>query len=241
MRNVQPAGVGICATCHTFIDPEYHRCYRCSSQPELLDAVVPITYSEHLSQMHTALRSYKEEGPVQVQHYAMVRLASILWLFLEQHERCIAAAAGIQSERFDLVTTVPSSTTARDDQRGNLRWIVSTGCGATADRYQRALRPTDRVPTGREYNQDRYTAILPLDGLNVLLVDDTWAAGGHAQSAGAALYAGGASRVALVVIGRHIRPDWRPVSDGPTSAEILADLPKTVDWTTCCVHVPPRA
>lgn len=217
------------------------RSFSGNGQPELLDAVVPITYSEHLGQMHTALRSYKEEGPIQVQHYAMVRLASILWLFLEQHERCVAAEAGIQGERFDLVTTVPSSTRARDDRRRNLRWIASTGCGATADRYQRALVPTDRVPPGRDYNQDRYTASVAVHGQSVLLVDDTWATGGHAQSAAAALFGAGASRVGLVVIGRHIRPDWQPVKDGPTSAEILADLPKTFDWTTCCVHVPTPA
>jgi predicted amidophosphoribosyltransferase len=240
MRNVQPAGDGICATCHTFIDPAYNRCYKCSSQPEPLDAVVPITYSEHLGQMHTALRGYKE-GPSQVQHYAMVRLASILWLFLEEHEQCIAAAAGIRGERFDLVTTVPSSTTARDDRRSNLRWIAATGCGATADRFQRVLKPTDRVPAGRDYNQDRYAATVPVDGVDVLLVDDTWATGGHAQSAGAALYTAGASSVGLVVIGRHIQPDWRPVQDGPTSSELLGALPKAFDWTTCCVHFPQPA
>jgi hypothetical protein len=67
MRNVQFAGQGICAICHTFIDPTYDRCYKCASQPDMLDAVVPITYTEHLGQMHTALRGYKE-GPTQVQH-----------------------------------------------------------------------------------------------------------------------------------------------------------------------------
>jgi predicted amidophosphoribosyltransferase len=236
MRNVQRVGDGICAICHTFIDPAYDRCYKCASQPDTLDAVMPITYSEHLGQMHTALRGYKEGLP-QVQQYATVRLASILWLFLEEHERCIAMAAGAVGEHFDVVVSVPSSTVARDDRRGNLRWIVSTGCGATADRYQRVLRPTDRVPSGREFDADRYMAALPVDGLDVLLVDDTWATGGHAQSAGAALDAAGARTVGLVVIGRHVRPDWRPVMDGPTSSEILGGLPRTFDWDTCCVHV----
>jgi hypothetical protein len=203
----------------------------------MLDVVAPITYSEHLGQMHTALRSYKEPGPVQVQRYAMVRLASILWLFLEQHERCIAAAAGARAEHFDVVVTVPSSTAERDDRRGNLRWIASTGCGATADRYQRVLKPTDRVPAGRDFDSDRYTAVAPVDGSDVLLVDDTWATGGHAQSAGAAIRAAQARTVGLVVIGRHIRPEWRPVTDGPTSSEILGELPRTFDWDTCCVHV----
>ena len=52
-----------------------------------LDAVVPITYSEHLGQMHTALRRYKD-GYAQNQQYATPRLAAILWLFTERHERC---------------------------------------------------------------------------------------------------------------------------------------------------------
>lgn len=235
MRNVQPAGMGVCATCHTFIDLAYDRCYKCASQPHELDAVVPITYSEHLGQMHTALRGYKE-GPQQVQHYAMVRLAAILWLFLEQHERCIATAAGARGASFDVVTTVPSSTTERD-RRGNLRWIAGTGCGATADRYRRVLRPTDLVPTGRDFDHDRYTRTQPVEDLDVLLMDDTWAAGGHAQSAAAALRAGRARTIGLVVIGRHVRPDWRPEREGPTSSEILRALPRTFDWDTCCVHV----
>jgi predicted amidophosphoribosyltransferase len=237
MRNVLPAGDGICSRCHTFIDPAYDRCYKCDRQPDVLDAVVPITYSEHLGQMHSVLRSYKE-GPEQVQHYAMPRLASILWLFLEQHERCIAAAAGARGERFDVVVTVPSSTTERDERRGNLRWIVSRGCGPTTERYERALVPTDDVPTGREFHGGRYTVTADVDGLDVLLVDDTWAAGGHAQSAGYVLQAARAACVGLVVIGRHVRPDWRPEQDGPTSREILAGLPRAFCWDTCCApHV----
>lgn len=236
MRNVQPTGRGICATCHTFVDPAYDRCYRCAGQPDMLGAVVPITYSEHLSQMHTALRGYKE-GPHQVQRYAMVRLASILWLFLEQHERCIAAAAGARGERFDVVVSVPSSTTGRDDRRGNLRWVAAKGCGATADRYQRLLKPTDVVPTGRDFHEDRYTTTQPVDDMDILLVDDTWAAGGHAQSAAAALHNAHARTVALVVIGRHVRSDWRPERDGPTSSEILRAIPRTFEWDTCCTHV----
>jgi hypothetical protein len=107
----------------------------------------------------------------------------------------------------------------------------------TADRYQRILMPTDRVPAGRDFNPDRYAAARPVDGLDVLLVDDTWATGGHAQSAGAALQAAQARTVGLVVIGRHIRPDWHPVVGGPSSSDILSGLPRTFDWDTCCVHL----
>ena len=96
MRNVLHAGPGVCEVCHTFISTEYTRCYKCSGQPDQFDTVVPVTYSEHLGQMHAALRFYKD-GVQQAQHHAMPRLASILWLFLESHEQCIANAAGLPS------------------------------------------------------------------------------------------------------------------------------------------------
>ena len=108
MRNPLAAGVGVCSICHTFIDPRYSSCYRCSRELEHLDVVVPITYSEHLGQMHTALRNYKD-GVREAQNYATPRLVAILWLFLEQHEGCVARATGARGSAFDLVTIVPSS------------------------------------------------------------------------------------------------------------------------------------
>lgn len=233
MRNVVPTGNGVCLTCHTFIDPAYSRCYSCNGTPDELDVVVPITYSEHLGQMHTALRNYKDGGTTS-QHYALPRLASILWLFLETHEVCVALAAGVE-RRFELVTTVPSSQPARDDARDNLRWIVKDGCEPTQDRFERVLRATGNVAAGRHYDADRYVATRPLDGKDVLLVDDTWATGGHAQSAAAALTAAGARRVGLVVIGRHIQRGWEP-EPGVTNGQKLDALPKAFDWDTCCVH-----
>jgi orotate phosphoribosyltransferase len=53
---------------------------------------------------------------------------------------------------------------------------------------------------------------------DVLLIDDTWVSGASAQSAAAALKAGGARRVALVVLGRHVDPA------DPRSAEFLRTL-----------------
>lgn len=78
MRNVPVAQSGICATCKTFISTGYSTCRACGRQPRRLDAVVPITYSEHLGQMHDALRGYKDGLP-QVRRYTMPRLAAVLW------------------------------------------------------------------------------------------------------------------------------------------------------------------
>lgn len=76
--------------------------------------------------------------------------------------------------------------------------------------------------------------MMPVDGKDVLLVDDTWTAGGHAQSAGAALKAAGARRVALVVIGRHIHRGWQPEA-GVTNGDKL-DALTGFEWESCCVH-----
>lgn len=162
----------------------------------------------------------------------MPRLAAILWKFVERHERCVAVAAGVTA--FDVVTSVPSSTAANDDRRSNLRTIISW-CRPMAARYDRVLAATD-LASGRAFDASRYRATRPLRGAAVLLIDDTWTAGGHAQSACAALRAAGASTVGLIVIGRHIRRDWHVVMGGPTSGELLDALPKVFNWNTCTVH-----
>jgi hypothetical protein len=43
--------------------------------------------------------------------------------------------------------------------------------------------------------------------------------------------------VALVVIGRHVRRDFEPVSGNEeTCGDLLDALPEDFDWTTCAVH-----
>ncbi len=232
MRNVLPAGPGVCTTCKTFIDPEFTSCYRCFTQPNLLDEVVPITYSEHLGQMHTALRNYKDGYTASVRAYALNRIAAIVWRFLAAHETCVANAVGV--ERFDLVTTVPSSSPEADDRRGAFR-AIAEWCRPIAPRYERVLRATGNVPGGRDVNLNRFTTTRQVEGANVLLLDDTWASGGHAQSAAGALLTAGASKVAAAVVGRHVQPNWEVA--GRKSSEILADLPRVFDWDLCAVHV----
>lgn len=43
---------------------------------------------------------------------------------------------------------------------------------------------------------------------HVLLIDDTWTTGGHAQSAVLALRKAGASRVSLLVVARWLKEDY---------------------------------
>ena len=231
MRNVLPFGEGVCSVCKTFIPPQFSTCLSCDRQPNHLSVVVPITYSEHGGQMHHALRSYKDDVAA-VRAYATPRLTAILWRFSAAHEECVAHAAGVTE--FDLVTTVPSSTPEADEQRSGLRTIVES-CQPIRGRYERILQATGDAPPGRAYSQSRYSAEWRIDGVRALLIDDTWTAGGHAQSAAYALSAAGASSVALIVIGRHLRPDWE-VTAGVTSGDLFAELSRTFDWNICAVH-----
>ncbi len=230
MRNMAPAGPGVCTTCHTFVDLPWSQCYACGHSWASADVVVPITYSEHLGQIHTVLRKYKDGSPAGQVHL-MNRLAAVLWLFLHGHGRCVGRAGGAAGD-FDVVTVVPSGQFARDAARGNLRTVVGKACVATAP-FEILLKPTGQVQ-GRLVSPDRYTATRRLSGLDVLLVDDTWTTGASAQSAAWSLKQAGASTVSVVIIGRHLNPDWEV--QGTTSGALLAGLPKRFDWTSCAVH-----
>jgi len=232
MRNVLPAGPGVCAICKTFIRQGFRACIPCERQPEVLDAVVPITYSEHFGQIHDALRGYKD-GVREVKSYAQPRLAAILWRFLELHEACVAGAAGATSG-FDVVATVPSSTRARD--KASSLWRIAGWCRPVNDRLERLLVPTDQVQAGRAFGPTRYALTRELSGEDVLLIDDTWTSGGHAQSAAHVLKTGGAGQVALVVIGRHLQRNWELVAGGPTSGDRLDELPRRFSWDICADH-----
>ncbi len=102
-------------------------------------------------------------------------------------------------------------------------------CGHTRGRYLRALVPTDRGAAGRDFDPNRYRAVEDVRGA-VLLVDDTWTSGGHAQSAAYALREeAGAASVGCAVIGRHVHRNFA------ATATILKDLPP-FSWDTCMVH-----
>jgi predicted amidophosphoribosyltransferase len=234
MRNVAPAGIGVCPTCHTFFDYVHHsECHGCGHHPSNARVVVPISYSEHLGQLHLALRAYKRDGSTTSRHHA-VRLAGVLWRFLAAHEACVATAAGASG--FELVTTVPSSYVERDEQPSNLRRMVEI-CKPVNGRYARALRPSGRVdPKDRAYDPQRYDATMAIPDA-VLLIDDTWASGSHAEAAAAALKKGGAKTVAVVTIGLHVRRDWT-AGGGRTIGQRLDDIPTPFDWETCAVHGP---
>ncbi len=224
-----PAGPDFCDTCWTPCNPAFGRCYRCSNQPNHLAAMVPLTYSLDLGQMHTALRGYKDgwagDCSDAFRNGLTSQLAAVLTRFVDAHERCLAQAAAVDA--FDVVTWVPSSR----PNRWRLKWILEVGCTPLKDRAVELLEATVGG-AGKEYDARRYRATENLSDMDVLLVDDTWTKGASAQSAAAALLASGAPSVSLLVIGRHVTPNWQPIAGGKTNEDILRGH-APFDWDVC--------
>jgi hypothetical protein len=221
-------GPNVCGTCFNFTDG-YERCYACDHGRPILDAVAPISYSVAREQLHHALASYKRlHGDVARRLGAS--LAAILWRFLAEHERCLARAAG--TDGFELVTTVPSSDRARDENHP-IRWIAGELVGPTRARHERLLRRSDIDVQPRTFSPEKFVAIRPIERSSVLLIDDTWTTGASAQSAAAALKAAGAGAVAAVVIGRHLNREWHE------NDRRIRGIARPFDWGRCALCTEP--
>jgi orotate phosphoribosyltransferase len=75
----------------------------------------------------------------------------------------------------------------------------------------------------------KFNATASLDGVPVLLIDDTWTTGASAQSAAAALRKAGAGSVAAVMIGRYLNRDWHD------NDRRLRRMERQFDWHRCAL------
>jgi predicted amidophosphoribosyltransferase len=214
------AGWGVCDICFNLVGPSRTRCRACLAGENHLDAVAPISYSVNGSRLHREIAAYKRDAEPFV-GYAVTDLAAILEGFLSVHEMCVGGG-----ERFDVVTTVPSSDQRRDEHH-QLRRIVAELVPAVRARHQRLLQASGVAAEARSFDRRRYEPLKSLSGQRVLLIDDMWTTGASAQSAAAVLRDAGASYVAAVVIGRHLNREY---SDNQVR---LARLGTGFSWSDC--------
>ena len=219
-------GPGVCRRCFNLTDG-YDWCWPCLHGGHWLRAVAPISYSVSGGPLHAMLAGYKRTCGPQARGFE-IRLAAVLSRYLDLHERCIAQAASV--ERFDLVTTVPSSDRERD-ARHPLRRVVGQLTEPVRGRYRRLLRRSAAASRPREFDVARFEICQAVDGGSILLIDDTWTTGANAQSAAATLTAAGAGAVAAVVIGRYLNEDWQ---DNRTR---LRAMPRPFRWEPCALEV----
>ncbi|GGV45027.1 hypothetical protein GCM10010293_52620 [Streptomyces griseoflavus] len=223
-------GPGVCQVCRGPAKTGYPTCWPCHEASGILgagvaDTVVPVSLALKREQYANELWRYKNAAGPQQQYFRM-GLAAVLWRFLAAHEGCIADRCAVPG--FGIVTTVPS-TSGRADHP--LRTMAAHMVGATRDRYRDLLAPIpDAAALGRTVSPSRYTSSA-LWGDDVLLVDDTWTTGNHAQSAAAALKAAGARSVAVVVLGRHLNTDY-----GDTAGHVEQARLRRFSWDICALR-----
>jgi len=193
-----------CAVCRRPLDPGATAlCPPCASaertwSTRLSDRTGFITYAGISDQSTRLMYGYKAQAPVP-EHTRMMTL--LLVVALKAHARCPAVLAEAPVTRW---CTVPSLS--RRGGRHPLNAIVS----GIARGGELRLEPGPDVDPFRARDIDAsHFAVPPLDpGQHVLLIDDTWTSGGHAQSAAAALKVSGASQVSTLVVARWLRSDY---------------------------------
>ena len=199
-----------CAVCATPVTG-FRLCYQCQrrrGRPGLADATGFLAYAVAGRQSGSVMQGYKARPPVPG-HRAIVTL--LVLLGLARHAGCAAYAgcaepggsagpAGVPVTHWATVPSLP----ARPGEHP-LHAIVSR----LAPGAEVALAAADEVEYSRDLHPGHFrVAVPPPAGAHVLLVDDTWARGGHAQSAALALRAAGAARISVLVAARWINEDF---------------------------------
>jgi hypothetical protein len=131
---------------------------------------------------------------------ARAALKALLLVFLRDHCGCAWRLAGGGAPTH--LAVVPS-TRGRPGPHP-LQAVVAPSFALPWAHLAIRARPEPPDADDRDLNLDLFTASQRLPHARVLLLDDTWTTGSRAQSATAALKLAGATRVVVVVLGRHL-------------------------------------
>jgi hypothetical protein len=188
-------------------------CFCCATVSAALGSalapVVPITTCAAPGPVLRMLRGYKDLAAADGRHHFTDRLADVLGPFLAHHDACLASLLGGRPE-----VLVPVPPTKRPGPPPLVRVVEGAGLAAgrttgwdwAPDVLQRGVGRLDHLwasPDGFVVSDAERAR---LRGRRVVLLDDTLTTGATAQSAAAAVRAAGASAVAIVVLGRVVRP-----------------------------------
>jgi phosphoribosylpyrophosphate synthetase len=192
-----------------------------------VEVVVPISLTELLGQLHHVLRSYKRRGyPRSVREGFRLQVSALLARFLWQHGECLRAVGGSD---WDCLTIVPSS-----QGRPGVHPMEEAIClfQFLRAQYRSLLVPGRETATHNLASDEAFEVSEDVRGVRVLLADDTFTSGARAQSAASALQLAGAHVVAMVPIGRVIKPDFSPEA----AALLERAREEPFDFDVCCIR-----
>lgn len=214
--NVPSWVAGLCEVCSApTTGPKYPRCVPCAGQAEqgyqLARGVIPLSWAPmaqvegYSGQNYSDLLHYKEPDGTPMQQ---ARLRALMWLAFTKHADCLIPE---HRTRPFALTHVPSTSGLREGphpiETNFLSLFDSSVPRVTTEYVGQIGGPrNDR----RQLNPGAWqTDPATVEGVErVLIVDDTWVSGGHAQSVAAAFeLAGIAARI--VILGRALDPSRR--------------------------------
>jgi len=188
-----------CAVCAKPVSG-FQRCYGCdqhSQLGQLADASAFLTYAVAGQQSGYVMRGYKAPQPLP-EHRTIVAL--LVYLGLAGHAKCPGALAGFPVTRWATVPSLPS----KPGEHPFRKFVAGLAPG---QEIQLTAAADAWYPRGVSHDHFAAAEALP-EGSHVLLLDDTWASGGHAQSAALALRRAGAARISLLVVARWLNKNY---------------------------------
>lgn len=225
LRNpIREPGV-TCAVCTTPVSG-YTRCIACSSHlashhQGLADAVAPLTYAIGGDQAAYMMRGYKAIRPID-EHVVVVSI--LIWLGIDLHTGCVGELIGSPVTHWATVPSLP-----RKPAEHPLHRIVAAAPppNPEAELTASAGAQDPRAVTSSHFaTSTRFT-----HRSHVLVLDDTWTSGGHAQSAALALRQAGAEKVSVMVAARWINRRFGG-NDRFIRERMTADYdPRVCPWT----------
>lgn len=207
LRNTRWSSNYTCDYCSGIpANPNFDRCYPCGQvywySAEASDLRGFVSYGWDGGQAATVMYGYKDQVPNR-QAYRVVNV--MLFYALHEHMRCAADPHGVQPT---LWATVPSLR-----QRGHPQALHTMTSGLLRNMPEATIQASANVQSPREFRPENFAVTSAVSGQHVLLIDDTWASGGHAESAAAALKRAGAARVTILVLARWLSPQRGETSD----------------------------
>ncbi len=208
-----------CEVCGAPVVNGYETCYPCgelrSGLAPIADRVASLVYAvEPGSQTYQVVRNYKGDRPGPDMRFIMLAL---LILGLRGHTNCLNA---LSAAPVDGWAVVPSTR-----GRAMLHDLVT----AISTRPDQEVRVRFQGVAGeREFAPEHWVVDIDSPRNHVLVIDDSWVQGAHAESVASALKSAGVQEVSIFTVARVLRSDWRP-----NRSLINALKGGTFDWKVC--------
>jgi hypothetical protein len=206
LRNSRRISNLTCANCTGF-RAGYHTCYKCEFEHTgAADLVGSMIYAGDGLQSGRLMYGYKSAAPGPSHRQTMT---SLLALGLVGHIDCATTLVGKPTSHW---ATVPSLRNIGSEHplRGILLDILPDEFEIEVAASQEAVGKTTQ--DRRQFNPALYTLQTAVpDGVHVIVIDDTYTSGAHAQSVAKLVKNAGAAKVSILTVARWIEMEKPPV------------------------------